>query len=469
MEESKIECPNCGGILSGTAPEDWADCRKCGSRYFLTEKGLVEALPRYVALKNIRLVRRCRSCGARKLREVLSLGDQYVSNFIPEGKKPQIKAPLNLMECQECGLVQLEHTVDRDLIYRKYWYHSATDPIMCKALKDVVEDTLKRVKVREGMWIDIGSNDATLLKQIPDGWTRMGFEPAENFKKDYPIGTILIQNYFNAKDYQTLTPISKKKADVITCAAMFYDLENPNKFVEDVKEILAPDGIFVIQQNYLPTMIERNIYDNIGHEHLEYYSLATLSTLLKSHGLEVFDVELNDVNGGSFRTYIGHKDAYQITESVARLAAYESQVMGGTVYQLFVGRIEEGRRKLTTFAIQERDADKKIYGCGAGNRGNTILQYLDAHSPINLWLTAIADQNPEKWGKHTPGTNIPIISKEQIRQDKPAYLLILAYFYLNSFIEEFAEYLKNGGQFIVPVPVPRIIRLENGEVKTVPI
>jgi len=229
--------------------------------------------------------------------------------------------------------------------------------------------------------------------------------------------------------------------------------------VADIKRILDPEGLFIIQMNYLCTMLERNTFDNICHEHLEYYSLGSLQFLLQSHGLEIFDVELNEVNGGSFRIYVRHKGSKlggEVCDTVAELAAYESRLGTSRIetYLAFADRIKEIAGKLHQFVANEVRSGRRIYVNGASTRGNTILQVarLD-HSMI----VAAADRNPDKWGRRMVGSNIPIISKEQARREKPDYYLVLPYAFLNEIMQEEETYLEAGGGFIVPIPYPHVI------------
>jgi NDP-4-keto-2,6-dideoxyhexose 3-C-methyltransferase len=232
---------------------------------------------------------------------------------------------------------------------------------------------------------------------------------------------------------------------------MFYDLENPNQFVADISRILAPDGVWVIQQNYLATMLEHNGFDNIGHEHLEYYSLATLEVLLKRHGLQVFEAETNDVNGGSFRTFICHAGHFPIGKSVADMEAHEARLALGEhrTYEEFAERISKIRSRVHDFILEEANHGKTVYVYGASNRGNTILQYCGLDHTL---IKKAADANPEKWGRKTAGTMVPIVSKEEARKDRPDYFLILPHHFLQEIKRDESDYLASGGKFIVPLP-----------------
>jgi len=218
-------------------------------------------------------------------------------------------APLELVRCKNeaCGLVQLRHTVNRDLLYREYWYQSGINQSMRDALMDVAVSATQAVKLNAGdIVVDIGSNDGTLIRHfhtLKGDLRIIGFEPAKNLALSPQDGAReIINDYFNYKDFALRFP--NEKAKVVTSIAMFYDLDNPNVFVRDVKRVLANDGIWVIQMNCLERMLDQNAFDVISHEHLEYYSVSVLDYLVGKHGFEVDHVEFNEVNGGSMRAYV---------------------------------------------------------------------------------------------------------------------------------------------------------------------
>lgn len=383
----------------------------------------------------------------------MSLGDQYVSDFV-KNQGGGLIAPLSLVLCEDCNLLQLEHTVRRELIYRQYWYMSGINKTMKAALKDVVDSARRFVTVKAGdIVVDIGCNDGTLLQNYERDLTRVGFEPATNLVENAKKVTHLIVNdFFSAENYFRLV---REKARIVTAIAMFYDLDEPNSFVKDVKTILAEDGVFLIQMNYLGDMIERSTFDNIGHEHLEYYSLTNLKPLLERNGLMPFDVEFNEINGGSFRIYIQHQGGqYSTSERISETLQKEAVSLSTLAYADFARQTERIKRTLLNFITAERAKGKTIYVYGASNRGNTILQYFGLDHTV---ITAAAERNPNKWGFKTIGTGIPIISEEEARSQKPDYFLILPYAALSEFLGREKEYFASGGKFIVPLPVPRLI------------
>ena len=400
--------------------------------------------------------RKCRLCGSQKLMEVLSLGNQYVSDFITAtGKHP--KSPLELVHCRDCGLVQLRHTFPRSNLYRHYWYRSGISKTMREALTDVATKAYQVARATAGdIVIDTGCNDGTLLRSYPrSGLTLIGFEPAENLVEDARKGTDWVFNdFFEAGIFRN--KFGNEKAKIVTSVAMFYDLEDPNSFVGDIAKSLAPEGVWVVQQNYLASMLQMNGFDNIGHEHLEYYCLSTMEKLLTRHGLEIFDVETNDVNGGSFRTYASHQGVHPIREEVEGLRRNEEhlQLNSSEVYRTFGAKIRKIKSDLTQLVKNEVGEGKTVYVYGASNRGNTILQYCGLDYRL---IKKAADANSEKWGRKTVGTKIPIVSKEEARKDKPDYFLILPHHFLEEIKRDEKDYLNHGGKFIVPLPEVRLV------------
>ena len=243
---------------------------------------------------------------------------------------------------------------------------------------------------------------------------------------------------------------------------MFYDLDDPNKFVSDISKALDKYGVFIIQQNYLVSMLKQNAFDNISHEHLEYYSLLSLTNLLDRHNLEIFDLELNDLNGGSFRTYIRHKGSSSIKpfsgaeQRLSEIVKNENELglNDRKVYDDFANRINEIKQKVVGFIKNETQKGKTVYVYGASTRGNTLLQYFGLD---NTLIKTAAERNPVKWGRKTIGTLIPIISEEQARFEKPDFFLILPWAFLKEFREREKDFLNSGGKFIVPLPNFEII------------
>jgi len=416
---------------------------------------------------NIKEIKECRSCGSKNLRFILSLGNQYVTNFI-KSEQEQInipKVPLELVLCDNCKLLQLRHNAPPESMWgNQYWYKSGISITIKVDLKDIVEKAQRLCSLKEGDFIiDIGCNDGTLLDFYNKnrGFEIIGFEPSGNVAGEAKEkGFKIINNFFNAEDFKKQFP--GKKAKIITAISMFYDLENPNKFLEDIKQCLDENGLLVIQQNYLLSMLEQNAFDNICHEHREYYSLISMNNLLKKHGLEIFDIEQNNINGGSIRTYIKFKDnnnlkGFENSENRIKDAIQKEKETGLNTlkpYNEFASRINRIKEKLMDFLIQEKANNKKIWIYGASTRGNVILQYFGLDDSI---IDGIADRNRDKWGKKTVGSLIPIFSSEDIRKNKPDYLLVNTWHFLDEIVKQEDKYYQEGGKFIAALPEFKII------------
>lgn len=229
---------------------------------------------------------------------------------------------------------------------------------------------------------------------------------------------------------------------------MFYDLDDPDTFMKDLAAIIDEDGVIVIQQNYLPTMLKNNAFDNIVHEHVTYYSLTSFEKIAIRAGLEVFDVELNDLNGGSIRTYLRPMNNVR----KLRISEQKMKLNQTFTYTLFGMRIDKIVKQLYTFIKDKVDNGKTVYVYGASTRGNTLLQTCGLDNKL---ITAAVERNPDKWGKKISG--IPIISEEQARKEKPDYMLVLPYFFKKEFVKREKEYLDQGGHLIFPLPEFEVI------------
>lgn len=409
-------------------------------------------------------IKGCRVCGDG-LEEVLNLGELYPSAFVAGpndhylgSPSPGEKAPLVLVECQRCGLIQLKHTVELDSMYRQYWYKSGLNNSMVEALEDIVEGVQKKARLEHGdVVIDIGANDGTMLSMYPDYVVKIGVDPALNLVEEaLEHCDLFINDYFSAD----AVPKNYPKAKIITSIAMFYDLPKPVAFVNDITQLLAPGGIWVIQLTDLTGMLETTAFDNICHEHLEYYSLDVIADLLYKQGLEIFDIDMNEVNGQSVRLYISWIGSHKVQPRVKELLKEERGYLKSAALTRFANRVENVRNIIRKFL--EDHSEDTIFAMGASTKGNTLLQYFGI---TNEQIAFAAEINPEKYGKLTVGTNIPIIPQGFI-PDKlkyPDYYFVLPWHFINNFIEKEQKFLEQGGRFFIPLPWPCEIYLKDGE------
>ncbi len=406
----------------------------------------------------------CRVCDSA-LEPVLDLGSHYVSDFIDPGKPDGTKAPLELVLCRKCRLLQLKHTVPAETMYRNYWYRSGTNQTMRAALADIANKAETLLRLRDGdSVVDIGCNDGTLLASYRTGGIRkVGFDPAENLAVfSRKIADKLVVGFFDLETFRNDPELRGCRPKIATSIAMFYDLEEPNRFVSDVKAVMDPEGLWIVQMSYLPLMLKTNEFGNICHEHLEYYSLTSFEYLLDLHGFEVVDVELNDINGGSIRTYIRNRGAdpnlfadttYRELAAERVRALREQEVRLGLgdmdVYTEFAVWVNRIRDDVVGFIKEKVSMGKTVYVYGASTKGNTLLQYFGLDHTL---IAGAAERNRDKWGKMTVGTHIPIVSEEEARAAKPDYFLVLPWHFLEEFRQREKAYLLSGGKFIVPMP-----------------
>jgi NDP-4-keto-2,6-dideoxyhexose 3-C-methyltransferase len=406
----------------------------------------------------------CRVCEG-VLEPILSLGEQYVSDFPSPGKPEGIKAPLELVLCGQCHLLQLKHTVSGDTLYRNYWYRSGTNKSMQDALKDISNKAeLLMHLVKGDAVLDIGCNDGTLLASYKTaGICKIGVDPAENLAiMSQRVADKVILDFFSAEVFRRDSDVGGCRPKIVTSIAMFYDLEDPKKFVSDIKAVIHSDGLWVVQMSYLPLMLRQNAFDNICHEHLEYYSLQSLEYLLRLFGLEIVDVELNDVNGGSLRAYIRNCNAEEecfgdetyrnlAKERVRTLLRQEKEMEldGKQAYMEFAMWVERIKRDVVGFIKEQVQNGKSVYIYGASTKGNTLLQYFGLDHSL---IAAAAERNPDKWGRLTVGTHIPILSEEEARAKKPDYFLVLPWHFIEEFKKREMRFLESGGRFILPAP-----------------
>src|SRR3989344_3538337 len=259
----------------------------------------------------------CRISG-EPLVPLFSLGDLYMSDFIAADAEPQTrKVPLELCLAPKSGLVQLAHTATFDEMYKVYWYRSGTNESMVEELRQIATSSARLMRVgADDIWIDIGCNDGTLLSFVPKEVTRIGYDPNDYKEFSEKHANLIVNDYFNAKAFSA-SPYGGKKTKDVTSIPLFYDLQDSHTFVQDVYDVLDDDGLWVIQMSYLPLMLQQLAFDNICHEHLEYYSLTSLKYLLDTHGLEIVDCQINAANGGSFRIYIRKRGAKPSTFAFA--------------------------------------------------------------------------------------------------------------------------------------------------------
>lgn len=412
---------------------------------------------------------KCRICGGTHFEEIINLGYQKLTGVFPQKGAEIEGGELNLVKCTEeggCGLVQLDSSFESSLMYGdNYGYRSSLNKSMVEHLTDVVAYAVGKMELdTDDLVVDIGSNDGTLLglysNKCDKKLIRVGIDPTgEKFHKYYDKEVKLVPDFFSAEKIKS---VCDKKAKVVTSIAMFYDLEDPIEFVKNIYEILDDDGIWITEQSYCPLMVDACSYDTICHEHIEYYTLKQFRWITERAGMRIVDVELNDINGGSFRLTMCKESAkYAATEAVERLEKDE-EVRGVNDLSYmndFVERINNSKTELIEFLQEKKAAGELVLGYGASTKGNVVLQYCGIDSEL---LPAIVEVNQDKLGCVTPGTGINIISEQEGRDMNPAYMLVLPWHFKNNILEKEREYMqKSGCKFVFALPEFEIVSCGN--------
>ena len=404
----------------------------------------------------------CRVCGSPALTRVIDLGEQFLQgSFVKEGKElpPLRKIALSLVRCdptrdeRACGLLQLEQSVPPEILYSAYWYRSGTNNTMRQHLKGIADEAAAIVGRTECVVLDIGCNDGTLLRSYPAGFTKFGIDPSD-VAQEVTGDISVVQDIFPSGEL--FAALAGRKCDIVTSIAMFYDLEDPVAFTRSIREILAPDGVWVFEMSYMPTMLKMNSYDTICHEHLEYYSLAVIEYVLHAAGMKVFNCALNTINGGSIRCYATHAENFrhksdEFNHNIKRLRQEEFDLELDTdkPYKNFQDRINVHREELNLLLRKLKKEGKKVHIYGASTKGNTILQWCGIDNRI---IDFAAERNPDKYGARTLGTDIPIISEAESRALGPDYYLILPWHFREEFLQREDEVRRRGTKFIFPLP-----------------
>ena len=408
----------------------------------------------------------CRVFGNTEFVPCVSIGEQYLSSVFPtsldyENSVP--RWPLDLVMCRKkgeatCGLVQLAHKIDLTAMYDAYPYTSSTNSSMAGILKSVADDGRAVWKKEESdVILDIGGNDGTLLSFFKEEPVSLvSIDPAKNVQSllKSPNYTS-VADFFSEKVFRT---VANKNAKLIFSVAMFYHLDDPMGFTREVARCLDDDGVWIIQMAYLPAMLRTNMYDNIVHEHNGYYGAQHMRWIMEQAGLEVFDVSLNVVYGGSFRIFVKRKGnpRFPLTERYQAILKDElaQGIFEPETYRQFDAHIKKTRDDLRALCESLKNAGKTIWIYCASTKGNTILQYCGLGKE---YFVAAADSNPFKVGKYIIGSDVPIKSEAEMRAARPDYLLALPYSFVDAFMKREAELVAQGTKFIVPLPEVKVL------------
>ena len=413
----------------------------------------------------------CRVCASPHLTPAIDLGEQYLQgSFIKEGypQPPTRKLPTQLVRCDVtkaengCGLLQAAHTFPPEVLYLNYWYRSGTNATMRDHLGGIARTIVDLHGSGERRILDIGCNDGTLLAATPATYEKYGVDPSDIAREIKPPARVINTVFPSAEVTSELAP---KSFDVITSIAMFYDLEAPVEFALAVGELLVPDGIWILEMSYLPLMLKQNSFDTICHEHIEYYSLAVLEHIVRKAGLRIFNVELNDINGGSIRCYVCHAgttkyDTNERRDTVRhlRMREFDLALDRGSPYEEFQKRINRIRDEITALLKSLRAQGSSIHIYGASTKGNVLLQWCGIDKDL---VVCAADRNPDKVGARILGAEIPIVDEVTSRGLRPDYYLVLPWHFKKEFLARERETILAGTKMIFPLPALRVVDAGN--------
>jgi len=407
-------------------------------------------------------IEKCRICGNEKYYTVLDLENQYLSGIFPKSIDPDMYCgPLTLVKCDEssggCGHVQLEHTFDLPTMYgEEYGYRSGLNGSMIKHLKEKSEKILKNIELKSGnIVIDIAGNDGTFLSFFPKDLQLTSIDPtSKKFSKFFPSNVNYIPDFFSERVFKER--FGNQKAKIVTSFSMFYDLEDPCDFATQVHNILDPDGIWVLEQSYMPEMIRVNSFDTVCHEHLSYYGMRQIKYIMDKAGFKIIDFEFNDVNGGSISVVVAPSSSSrkECTVKLTALIASELDQKLNTVepWEEFSTRISKCKEEFQKILKDLKSQGLKIAGLGASTKGNVTLQTWRI-GPNDIEV--IGDVNPDKDNSFTPGTWIPIQNEESVIEDYDVFVVLPWHF--RKFFVNNPKF--KGKKLLFPLPNPEVVTL----------
>ena len=405
------------------------------------------------------MISNCRTCKSTDLTKAFDLGKQKLTGIFPKSKNEKVPSgSLAMTFCNNCKLLQLENSFDPDVMYgENYGYMSSLNKSMVNHLKKKSNKLKKLLNINNNCSvIDIGSNDGTFLNFFSNKVKLIGVDPTiKKLKKYYRKDIECIPNYFSNEIFKNKT---LKKVKLISSISMFYDLEDPCSFAQDIFDILDKDGLWHLEQSYMPMMLKNNSYDTICHEHLEYYSLKSLKYIFDKIGFKIIDLEFNDINGGSFAITVAkknsrHKEIKKIVEWLLKKESVFEYNNINTFKKFFIN-IKKHKKIFKNLFLNLKDMKKKVIGYGASTKGNVILQYCNIDQKL---VPFIADVNEFKHGRFTPGSKIKIKSEIEAKKMNPDYFLVLPWHFKNFIINKEKEFINKNKKILFPLPDIEII------------
>lgn len=398
----------------------------------------------------------CRNCKSKKLESLFSLGKLSFTGKFPKNKNINIpKDEIKLVKCKICNLVQLSKSFNPKYLYGKdYGYRSGINKTMTNHLQKTAKMLSTRTNLKKNDYVlDIASNDGTLLNTYSKNIKKVGVDPIiHKFKKFYKNIDYPINDFFSFKSIQKKK--INKRFKIITALSVFYDLQDPNRFLKDVSRIIDKNrGIFLLEHTDLLSIVKKNLFDTICHEHLEYYSVEVIFKMAMKNNLRVFDIQTNNINGSSVRFFICHRESKYHSNLIKIKRYIEQENKAGlknkNCYKSFFNRINDIGLRLKKKINKINSDGKLIHGYGASTKGNVLLQFFNI---TRKEIPLIADRNIEKNNSYTPGTKIKIVSEELSRSKAPDYYLVLPWHFKDEILKREMKIRKRGTKLIFPLP-----------------
>ena len=399
----------------------------------------------------------CRLCNGNDLREVLALtptpaGDHYLPAERHPEKLPVF--PLSLFQCASCGHVQLGAVVDPAYLYREYIYTTDSSLGLAEHFREYARMTVEKLSLKPGaLVVELGSNDGTLLRAFQSlGMRVAGVDPARDIaRRAAESGIPTIAEFFTPGIAAQILA-QEGPADLVIANNVMANVASPRDVVSAVRQILVPHGVFVFETGYLRYLAEDCVFDNIYHEHIDYYALRPLVRFFSSLGMELFDVHVSDSKGSSIRCYVSLNDEKRpVAGIVPQLIAREKEFryQEPEPYAALAGKLQETKAQLLRILDRERLAGRSAAGFGASVGVTTVLYHFDLGSRISCLL----DDNPMRQGLFSPGLGLPVSPPDVLLSDhRPDLVLILAWRYGNQILTKHSHYLQNGGRFLKMLP-----------------
>jgi hypothetical protein len=401
----------------------------------------------------------CRSCSGTRLTVFLDLGSQPLANALLEEHQlgePEARFPLQLALCHDCSLVQVTETIPPDVLFgRDYPYDSSFSPALLEHSRDHVRRIIEERPLDSGsLVVEVASNDGYLLKNFVDaGIPVLGIDPANGpVASARRLGVPTVQAFFGADFARTLVDRGER-ADVMIANNVAAHVASINDFIEGFAILLKDDGIARLEVAYLRDMIDKCEFDTVYHEHFFYWSISAMERLVTRHGLHLNDAERIDIHGGSVRFTLSKRPGR--SQRLKDLVAEEASLGMGDIayYRSFAERVAELRARLHESIRQIRASGGRLAAYGAAAKGATLLNYMGFNRGV---IEYVVDRNPAKVGKYLPGVKLPILPVETLTQERPEYVLVLAWNFAKEIIRQNQDYTSLGGKFILPVQGPSL-------------